>query len=215
MRFMYRCASIHPGLAEEVGEPPSAMDDETSARRFHDPGRSLGSKRSSGGVAALAEAQHQRRYYSGTGCSLCAMFQLMSLSIRAISPTVIALDPGIIACLPFGKGGSRMTFLPPLANRSGINYAPTDQAQRQTRASATTWQAHPFRCSLRDRPTTPWSLDEGGERQPDGPHASFAGIGMADLEAERRALRQIKEAAQNGDWAQPRMLERRYPEKGR
>ena len=36
----------------------------------------------------------------------------------------------------------------------------------------------------------------------------------ADLEAELACLRQIKEAAQNGDWrAAAWMLERRYPEK--
>ena len=54
-----------------------------------------------------------------------------------------------------------------------------------------------------------------GERQPDGPYGEFCrALKRADLEAELACLRQIKEAAQNGDWrAAAWMLERRYPEK--
>ena len=63
--------------------------------------------------------------------------------------------------------------------------------------------------------TTLYRWMKRGERQPDGPYGEFCrALKRADLEAELACLRQIKEAAQNGDWrAAAWMLERRYPEK--
>ena len=63
--------------------------------------------------------------------------------------------------------------------------------------------------------TTLYRWMKRGERQPDGPYGEFCrALKRADLEAELAGLRQIKEAAQNGDWrAAAWMLERRYPEK--
>ena len=53
--------------------------------------------------------------------------------------------------------------------------------------------------------TTLYRWMKRGERQPDGPYGEFCrALKRADLEAELACLRQIKEAAQNGDWAQPR-----------
>ena len=63
--------------------------------------------------------------------------------------------------------------------------------------------------------TTLYRWMKRGERQPDGPYGEFCrALKRADLKAELACLRQIKEAAQNGDWrAAAWMLERRYPEK--
>ena len=63
--------------------------------------------------------------------------------------------------------------------------------------------------------TTLYRWMKRGERQPDGPYGEFCrALKRADLEAELACLRQIQEAAQNGDWrAAAWMLERRYPEK--
>ena len=63
--------------------------------------------------------------------------------------------------------------------------------------------------------TTLYRWMKRGERQPDGPCGEFCrALKRADLEAELACLRQIKEAAQHGDWrAAAWMLERRYPEK--
>ena len=63
--------------------------------------------------------------------------------------------------------------------------------------------------------TTLYRWMKRGERQPDGPYGEFCrALKRADLEAELACLRQIKEAAQHGDWrAAAWMLERRYPEK--
>ena len=60
--------------------------------------------------------------------------------------------------------------------------------------------------------TTLYRWMKRGERQPDGPYGEFCrALKRADLEAELACLRQIKEAAQNGDWrAAAWMLERRY-----
>ena len=49
--------------------------------------------------------------------------------------------------------------------------------------------------------TTLYRWMKRGERQPDGPYGEFCrALKRADLEAELACLRQIKEAAQNGDW---------------
>ena len=63
--------------------------------------------------------------------------------------------------------------------------------------------------------TTLYRWMKRGERQPDGPYGEFCrALKRADLEVELACLRQIKEAAQNGDWrAAAWTLERRYPEK--
>jgi transposase-like protein len=49
--------------------------------------------------------------------------------------------------------------------------------------------------------TTLYRWMKRGEQQPDGPYGEFcSALNRADLEAELACLRQIKEAAQNGDW---------------